>query len=675
MADFQQRLFKFLFSPDYIFCIQGLKDYYFDNKRFFVISNLKKFCIDYMIYNKQFPENKTIVINYSYSSLEHDIIIKEWLKQYKKIIIISSYISEYIITHIKKFTYSVDCYIHPSLYPIITSYHDSIDDVHLFLKGFILSSDINKYNKAVIFLKNPYWCDELQKKFVDSFKTISLHGRHLKSQFSPKTFTDISLIFTTNLHHKKNPIQHVRWILDFSDDSKIQMDERKALAGYNMPCNIYYFTIKDSAYIFPSVYPFDWKPIIIHGILANNMTKIEQWSSSSLQVHVKILRDSHILYRDEDDYQFTDIILKQMDFFSKLLVDCPFMIEQYAQITHLYHLSKQSMPEIMIVLTTMCLSIVDILKKYGHHSFFVLPTIKGFSSTSITQIWKTIIGVFSSSSCSNFINILEMLLTVIMTNDKDKYYINDSIWLRFMERWKYLCVSIGFLKLNNNKTSIFQRVIRGILKKYLYPTYWNLDNDEKYISEHFIEKQLLHSRQGIWYPLCTPLDEKLFEYLWKLSDYSDWTSELERYNRRWFTLNRYHPYKRIKLEIDRTLDITVPLPLYVSQYYTTLQQNITQYYNHYSSIFQDKKKNKILFSETIVKEINEEVANRPFMVKYLETMEDFYKWMDKPEEESLMRIKYFEYLENYYEKRNQTEPLITTYSEYIQENKDCLPVL
>jgi hypothetical protein len=651
LTEFEQRLSKFLKYEDSIFCVQGLKNGYHQDNRFYVITNPKKFIIDYLICKKPFASKKMIVINYAYGSTENNIIIKEWIKS-KKIIIISSFISEYIIMDLQKITDSIDYYIHQPRFPIMVSYHekyDSIDDIYIFLKGFLLTSDINRNNKAIIFVKNPYWCDEMAKIFSDKYTTISLHGKHLKSQFCPKLFNNISIIFTTNLHHKKHPIQNIQWILDFSDDSKIQMDERKALAGYNMPCYIHYFSrSKDSLNIYPiASYEYDWKELILHGILANNLNQITEWSST-VDYHIESLQLCRIL--KEDSYKFTNIIKRHPTFFSELLMDCPFKIERYAQITHLYHMTQYCcMSEIMILLTTMCISILDVLQTYGHHSFFIMPKISNMASSSVMKTWKMIIHVISSyQNENNILNMLELLLTIVMTMDKDTYHINNIIWLRFMDRWKYLCSKIGFFQLENNKTVTFHKKIRYLLKKHFSPQYWNLDKDDTFISENVIVIGLMRSRIGIWYPINTPYNDKLSEYMWKLSDFSNLSSI-------------YSCEKKFVLHLGDSYHIDIPLS--VHNYLITFEENIKKSSKEMNDLIEERNLHKTLFIQNVVTDINEDVANRPFMCKYIETMQEFYKRIDKSEEESILRKGYLESIEKYYETRNGI--LMTRYSDYL----------
>jgi hypothetical protein len=658
MTDFQQTLQRFLASKSSIFCVQGIKKFY--DKQCFFVSDSKKFCIDYLIYKKPFPENKIPVLIYNYDSTLNDIIIQEWIAQSRKIIMYSSFISEHIMMSLLSFTTNIISYIHHPRYPITTSYHEKyelIDDVYVFLKGFLLMANTHN-NRTVVFLKTPHWCDEMHKKFKDTYSTISLHGRNLKSQFNPKEFANTSLIFTTNLHHKRQPLSNVRWILDFSNDSKIQMDERKALASDQMPCDIHYFCSMDSLSVYPSMYPFDWKPLILHGILADNLDCIKKWTSS-WGVDMELLRSYKILTETNEYY---GIIRRYPNILSKLSSGCPFLIEHYAQIIHLYHMTQCSMPEIMILLTTMSLSVIDIIKRYGNDSFFSVPPLKGVSSLSVLNIWKMILSELSMYKDYHLMQILEVIVSVIMKDSKTSFHIHNTTWLRFMERWKYLCSLVGIFTFHNNKTMVFHKIVRGIFKKHFTGHLWNIDNDDTFISDNFIVNHLLHSRQGIWHRLSYPYNEKLFDYMWKLSDYSDWTSDIDIYKRRWF--KRRDKTNRIVLEFDRGLDITMPLPLTLHKHIIDLKENIESRYSNMQSIREDKQNNRLLFTETVVRQIDEDVANRPYMAKYIETMRDFYKILDKPEESFTQRVEYFNYLDTEYKKGNKM--LMTNYEDYIR---------
>lgn len=656
MTELQQRLETFIKSSNDIFCVLGegsLSPY--KSNLFYHVSNPKRFCIDHLLYKRVFSQYKILVIEYSHLSVEQDIIITDWLQQCKKIVVVSSIISEDIITYLQHFSNTMDVYKSYPRYEIVTSYHNeirSLEDIHVFIRGFLLTSTIHEHKKAIIFLQQPFWCDKMASYFSDSpYKVLSLHARHLKSQFCIKSFSKVDLIFTTNIHKYKIP--YVRWILDFSNDSKMKMCQRTALAGHDIPCDIFYFTSANSLSL-TEIYPYDWKLMTIHGILTNNIGKVQTWSSSSLQVQLGHLEDCKIL-KQTDQPVFTDIIQEFSYEFIKLLDNSPFSIEYCPLILHLYKMSKNScMPEIMKLMITMCISIIDIMKRYGKNSFFSLPTIKGISSSSVMNTWTQLICTWSSSHGNRDFNChllhhIELVFTVMMTNDKQKFHIDKIIWLRFMERWKYLYSFCGFQVLDNNKTSIFEKKIRKLLRPHMSANYWDLEESNTYWSSNIMDPILLESRKGSWYSLVEPYSERLYEYMWKLSDFSDWTPEyLQRYNRRWFvpSIDR-----RELLEIDRTIDLYIPIPLYIVDHVSKLKTNIEKGQKDMELLMENKKMYRMNYSMNVVEEIKNEVAYRPYMVKYLETMKDFYDsclTFSPPVKNE--REEYFEYLDDCYKK-------------------------
>jgi hypothetical protein len=518
-----------------------------------------------------------------------------------------------------------------------SNYFFSEYDMSFIVKDILTNEKLNQ--NILIFVQSPDICEKMFDSLKGEFKNIyTIHGQKTNEEIK-EILNDKQnkIIIGTNILETSITIPNLSYIIDFgicySPDantgellprycSQSEMIQRMGRTGRTCSGKI----VRIYSEVFynhqPYIYntKFNWKPILLESILNKNLLFIKTLFEDDDRIEHHIEQDLEYLIQHGiicHEYQllkYIDIpILKCMLSNSSL-----FLIKRYPMIIELYNIHKKMfLPENMLILCTLVISLLDITEKYGFMKLFYLPSSKKHSYSKNICEWKYIMSIMTNSinDPRHFLYMFINIIIMILSDPKQKYeiyHINGRIWKQLKYRWIFL------LKLYNiSFENIFDK-LKIITKKHR----WYINDDvckkkygNKQIWYHIFNKKEEDEKLSLSHEIYTLTNDAynvLNKILYKMID----KTPSIIYNI--LPYDRYLTNESMNIMINDYfyIDVIDELQLHINE----LKKNII---NH--DVVLTYKYRPYILKEKIemLKEIENEVAYRPGNFKYNECFEHF----------------------------------------------------
>lgn len=337
------------------------------------------------------------------------------------------------------------------------------------------------------------------------------------------------------------------------------------------------------------------------------------------------------------------------------LLRTPFHTKQYGPITHFHHMvNTESVPVVIQMLTSMTLALIDTVHRYGQYKLFYIrtPSQHRISPNHVFRVWVRVLHHMSGHTNDHhhlwfhdydFLSVvIELFLTVVMSHNvyesMRRLRVNTRIFRQFLYRWKVLCSREVFhiFQYNGGVTDrTFLQLVRSTLQPYIVHQPWQIELRD-YPSFIFPAKMFRtqrsssqsqsqssqHAMTGQWCTIPLNILNRFHDRMWRLMDYSSWTQNIRPSDRRlYFDEQIERPY--VNIDVDHNLYL--PIPAAVDTFVSTLRQCILNAHHDYKFRIQQRQLYQLQFGEC-VKSIQEEVAYRPGMFRYMECEERYYHY-------------------------------------------------
>lgn len=396
---------------------------------------------------------------------------------------------------------------------------------------------------------------------------------------------------------------------------------------------------------------FDWKPFLVHCAMHKSLSYFmflcsplnsKKSKDPCVVTHSQeIFHDIHFLKKCHlltEEHSLTCHHRNNEHVLHKLL-SSSFQVENYSVIAHLYRIHETScLPESILLLTTMLIALVDTILKHGRHRVFLLPRLSNKQPSQILISWLRVLlfcngeiddsDSYIRSTYQKFLwTVFEVYLSIILQPNgytMNLYNIHPKTWQEFVFRWKSLWCMMGMCPKTDSEHK-FLRFAKDKLERNVVKKDWCLKNGT--YPKYFFRNVKKHGDaiRGSIGHLHDKIRERLLETMWKLSDYSTWTSNLCPYSRKIFFNAEFYPPN---VSVNPDYNLHLPLPTHVVSYIDELRSDkgLCDAANQMNSFIQSKKKGMETFRNTVVQELENEVAYRPDKYKYYEAMMDFKKY-------------------------------------------------
>lgn len=419
---------------------------------------------------------------------------------------------------------------------------------------------------------------------------------------------------------------------------------------------------------------FEWKHFMMEQILHNTISTflqiLHEHSNSSLVPHNRQQYESPIqkdVYRDVLDLMSYHLITYECTLTTNAtryapifhhLLRTPFHTKQYAIIAHFHHMcSIDAVPLILQIYVSLTIAVIDTIQRYGQFKLFYLPLRFNRSPNQMFNAWIRVLYKMSGFPDPdrqpfifhdhNFLSIfLQLVLTIVMSRHPYKtmheFHLNTRVFRQILYRWKILC-GREILNVFGYTFPITDRSFMHYVKKAVEPHVesrtWSVRPRDHfhYLLDTFVSsgaKRATPSHQtkngyiqGTWCALPTVITDAYVDRMWRLLDYSTWTQSIRPYDRRlYFDHDMDEPY----ITIDAEHSVYLPVPKPLENFVTNLRTSIEHAVMGYRTRTAERAKYQKQFDECI-HDIDEEVAYRPGMFKYMECEHRFYdhlqSWM------------------------------------------------
>lgn len=542
----------------------------------------------------------------------------------------------------------------------------------------ILMDDVpNTSERTIVFVQSADVCEYVRDAIREfsSLKTITIHGQKSHQEVDDLLRSEFDVVVSTNiLESKDRTVPNVRTVIDFGlcyainsygflslrYCSRTEMMQRSSKA----PSRRVFRVMTEDFYKslpYMEVATFDWKHRIMHLILNDQIVPFLKTLHGGCCGHPLV--DNHVSPMEKDVYRDVldlvtcrlihhDFVLtKHATMYRHVLhrlLRTPFHTKNYSVITHFHHmLSTECVPLVTQVLTSMTLALIDTVYRYGQYKMFYVPLRHGRSPNQTFGAWMRVVYAMSGlqePTRNYFIfhdyhflsMIVQLILTVVMSSNTHAsvkfFHLNSRVFRQFVYRWKVLCSRDVFNVFGYHAPitdHAFFQYIKTSLSPFVERRQWNL-RPREYPSYLFpsIHRKGTNTKpqhiHGEWVSFPNVITEAFHERMWRLMDYSCWSHRIRPYDRRLFFDD---DMERPHMTIDVEHGLHLPLPQYVETHVSNLDRSIDNAVSAYRSRQEERSCNRSRFNDCI-KAINDEVAFRPGMVKYLECEQRFYQCME-----------------------------------------------
>lgn len=659
---------------------------------------LKDFCHNHFIRDdvEKRPIDLLILEDFHRESLEKEVLFMTWCDRAfhcSKILILSDSMVEYHFRYLEKYVRQPRIFFHgyytnDSIDVSIETdieYIDYMENEHHQIcwefdpTSFITSNDMCQMidlvmekindidlsdNRILVYVQSPEICETILDYYTQQTNILvnTIHRQKSSSDIS-RILKDqnIRLIISTNIkwNHENMSLNPFTVVIDFgmmysmNEFGFLSLDyckqreliERAKILGSGRLFRIMSKNFHDESLPYTEIPIFDWKRFLIQCALYGKLSYFLTFLPSSgswlgkrnnyrqIMVDLSTITLNHIVKHDRTVNQKCEGALDILN----TLIPSTFRVESFYQVITLNHLHQMSsLPDNILILSTMMIALIDTIQTSGRHRFFNLPRVTNRQQSQIFDSWIRVM-MFCHGDCDGIDSyfysnrqkflwlIFELCLTNIMSSSEqfDLYNFQKNTWIEFVKRWKLIYSKISHYSLPN--IPLFLQHVKISLLSHVQSRIWSMDRGTY---PHFLFPKHKHYVKGIFYYLSPILKDCLLTTMWKVSDGSTWTHNLQPYTRKLFLMND-NPEPYITIDLEQRLHL--PFPSSIVQFLRDFKsgEGLEKLAQSFQNIKTEKAKLRKKFQQSVVHQIQQEVAYRPNMSKYHEVMEDFHYWCGK----------------------------------------------
>ena len=302
----------------------------------------------------------------------------------------------------------------------------------------------------------------------------------------------------------------------------------------------------------------------------------------------------------------------------RYLLKTPFHARYYRMILNADAFQKKQ-PTAITILTTAVFAYLDTIFRYGNNKIFYIPRTT-VSYTSMLNRWKRFLAMESMSDedheTSELQRMVEIMITMVMMKDAygkfcEGYHINNRIFRQVLSRWRSL-LTYWYPAVDKMSRTQWMDWMRGLISSHTWRKTWDRRDDpvpkvvqgeiKKHLSlgdcEYYgVQLEVWdHVSRHVWYHWMPENDPPLDE-----EDISTHMNKIQLLS----------------------AELWLPMPLVIRTHFTHRGWEVQEAFDRLEEYREDRKSWIKYFSENVVKELENDVAYRPGMHKFLECQQHF----------------------------------------------------
>lgn len=281
-------------------------------------------------------------------------------------------------------------------------------------------------------------------------------------------------------------------------------------------------------------------------------------------------------------------------------------------------------PTVVTILTTAVVAYLDTIFRYGNKVFYIPRT--SLSYTSLLNHWKIFLARVSKYNnndkddddrpVSELQRMIEIMVTMVMRKDAygkfcEEYHINNRIFRQVLSRWRSL-LTYWYPELDKKSRSQWMDWMRKIISTHTWSKTWDRRGDPILKME---KKKQERDRECEYYGIDVLTWDHVSRHAWyhwmPLSDLFFPGMEED-----WVVITDM-------TKIHFTPDLWLPMPHEITQYIQNRESEVQDAFSNIEEYREEKKSWKDYFSKHVVHEMDNDVAYRPGMHKFLECQQHF----------------------------------------------------
>lgn len=319
----------------------------------------------------------------------------------------------------------------------------------------------------------------------------------------------------------------------------------------------------------------------------------------------------------------------------RYLLTTPFHASNYRMILNADAFQRKRPPMVVTILTTAMFAFLDTIDRYGNKIFY-LPRTK-LGHPRMLNRWKRFLAYVSSppedhedetrDEEAELQRMVEIMITMVMMNDSygnfcEGYHINNRIYRQALSRWRSL-LTYWYPEIAKKSRAQWVGWMREIVSPHTWRKTWDRGEDPilKFIREEEKDKK---NRRKIpvrgeceFYGVYAETWDGVSRHVWYhwMSTYSDPTPLP--------STDEYEDWLEDRSKIYLNHNLWLPMPREFIDHLKHRRWEIQSFVSTIEEHREEKRSWTGYFSENVVVEVENDVAYRPGMPKFLECQRHF----------------------------------------------------
>jgi hypothetical protein len=295
---------------------------------------------------------------------------------------------------------------------------------------------------------------------------------------------------------------------------------------------------------------------------------------------------------------------------------------------------QKKQPTAITILTTAIVAFLDTTYRYGNKIFYI-PRTK-FSYTGMLNRWKRFLAYVSSApedsddprdGDAELQRMVEIMITMVMMKDAygnfcEGYHINNRIFRQALSRWRSI-LTYWYPAVDKMSRAQWMDWMRGVISSHTWKKSWDRGDDPllKMIREEEKDKKKkkILERECDFYGIHTKTWERVSHHVWYhwMSSSESPVLNMEETMYEDFDLFSYMS------KIHLSSELWLPMPRAFRNHLVNKGWELEDAFSTLEQHREDRKSWTDYFSEHVMMEVENDVAYRPGMPKFLECQQHF----------------------------------------------------